>query len=163
DARHHTVVIPASRELRDYVAHLAERADHLRDADPRDDNMLKICGDGRKAALDLDLVGIPSVALGKADAVVANVARIYHASAARALVLPGDQPGAVHGGFQIVFCDLGTPDPATGGQVYGKIRSGLIAAGLPAARIRFIHDAATDLQKAALFADCRSGKVAVLL
>jgi N12 class adenine-specific DNA methylase len=161
DARHHTVVIPASRELREYVAHLAERADHLRDADPRDDNMLKICGDGRKAALDLDLVGIPSVALGKADAVVANVARIYHA--ARALVLPGDQPGAPRGGFQIVFCDLGTPDPATGSQVYGKIRSGLIAAGVPAALIRFIHDAATDLQKAALFADCRSGKVAVLL
>jgi outer membrane murein-binding lipoprotein Lpp len=47
--------------------------------------------------------------------------------------------------------------------VYGKIRAGLIAAGVPGARIRFIHDAATGAAKAALFADCRAGKVAVLL
>ena len=161
DARHHTVVIPASQELRDYVARLAERADHLRDVDPRDDNMLKICSDGRKAALDLELVGISPAALSKADAVVENAARIYHAT--RHLVLPGDQPSARNGGFQIVFCDLGTPDPASGSQVYGKIRGGLVAAGVPAGQIRFIHDAVTDLQKAALFAECRSGKVAVLL
>jgi N12 class adenine-specific DNA methylase len=161
EARHHTVVIPASPQLRTYVARLAERADNLRDADPHDDNMLKICSDGRKAALDLQLVGITPAALGKADAVVANVARIYHAT--RHLALPGDQPGSPRDAFQIVFCDLGTPDPSTGSQVYGKIRDGLIAAGVPTARIRFIHDAATDVQKAALFADCRSGKVAVLL
>jgi N12 class adenine-specific DNA methylase len=161
EAHHHTVVIPASPELRTYVTHLAERADNLRDADPHDDNMLKICSDGRKAALDLELVGITPATLAKADAVVANVARIYHAT--RHLALPGDQSSSPRGGFQIAFCDLGTPDPVTGSQVYGKIRGGLIAAGVPAGQIRFIHDAATDLQKAALFTDCRSGKVAVLL
>ena len=48
-------------------------------------------------------------------------------------------------------------------QVYGKIRDGLDAAGVPAGQVRFIHDANTDLRKAALFADCRAGKVAVLL
>ena len=62
-----------------------------------------------------------------------------------------------------VFCDLGTPSAAAGSQVYGKIRAGLIAAGVPAGQIRFIHDASTDMQKAALFTDCRAGKVAVLL
>jgi N12 class adenine-specific DNA methylase len=161
EAHHHTVVIPASPELRDYVARLAERADNLRDADPRNDNMLKICSDGRKAALDLELVGITPAALGKADAVVANVARIYHAT--RRLALPGDPTAGPWGGFQIVFCDLGTPNQAGGTQMYGKIRGGLIAAGVPAGQVRFIHDASTDLQKAALFADCRSGKIAVLL
>lgn len=160
-ARHHTAVIRSSPELRAYVASLARRADHLRDMDARDDNMLKICSDGRKAALDLELVGVRASGPGKVDAVVANVARIYHAS--RHLVLPGDDPDAPGGGFQIVFCDLGTPSAEAGPQIYGKIRAGLIDAGVPAKEIRFIHDAASDIQKAALFTECRAGKVAVLL
>ncbi len=139
-ARHHAVVITSSPELREYVAGLAERADRVRQVDSHTDNMLKICSDGRKAALDLELVNIASSRPGKVGAVVANVARTYHAT--RQLALPGDDPGVPAGGFQIVFCDLGTPG-AGGSQVYGKIRSGLIAAGVPATRIRFIHDAPT--------------------
>jgi hypothetical protein len=64
--------------------------------------MLKICSDGRKAALDLSMVGVRTSRPGKAGAVIANVARIYHANSE--LVLPGDPPGVVNGGFQIVFC-----------------------------------------------------------
>ena len=160
-ARHQTVVIGSSPELRAYVASLAERADRLREVDAHDDNMLKICSDGRKAALDLELVGITAATPGKVKAVTGNLARIYHAT--RHLALPGDDPAAPGGGFQIVFCDLGTPSPAAGAQVYGKIRAGLIEAGVPAGRIRFIHDASTDLHKAALFAECRAGQVSVLL
>ena len=160
-AHHHTVVIGSTPELRAYVASLAERADRVRQVDAHEDNMLKICSDGRKAALDLELVGITPAHPGKASAVISNVARIYHAN--RCLALPGDDPAAPGGGFQIVFCDLGTPNTAAGSQVYGKIRAGLIGAGVPAGQIRFIHDASTDLQKAALFTDCRAGKVAVLL
>jgi len=159
-ARHHTVVIPSSPELRAYVASLADRADRLRQVDAHEDNMLKICSDGRKAALDLELVGVTTTGPGKVAAVVSNVARVYHVN--QDLALPGDGPGGVRGGFQIVFCDLGTPDAAGRPGVYGKIRDGLAAAGVPAGRIRFIHDAGTDSQKAALFADCRAGKVAVL-
>jgi hypothetical protein len=98
---------------------------------------------------------------GKVAAVISNVARIYDAS--RHLNLPGDDPAVPGGGFQIVFCDLGTPSATAGSQVYGKIRAGLIELGVPAGRIRFIHDASTDIQKAALFTDCRAGKVSVLL
>ena len=57
-ARHHNVVIGSSPQLRAYVASLAERADRVRQVDAHEDNMLKICSDGRKAALDLELVGI---------------------------------------------------------------------------------------------------------
>ena len=160
-ARHHTAVINSSPELRAYVASLAERADRLQQVDAHEDNMLKICSDGRKAALDLELVGITAAHPGKIGAVIANVARIYHAN--HGLSLPGDAPSAPGGGFQIVFCDLGTPNPETGPQVYGKIRAGLIEAGVPAGQIRFIHEASSDVQKAALFAECRAGKVAVLL
>jgi N12 class adenine-specific DNA methylase len=161
EGRHHNVVIGSSPELRAYVASLAERADKVRQADPHDDNMLKICSDGRKAALDLELVGIATARPGKVGAVAGNVARIYHANSD--LALPGDDPADPGGGFQIVFCDLGTPNPAAGTQVYGKIKAGLTAAGVPSGKVRFIHDATTDAQRTALFADCRSGKVAVLL
>jgi len=161
EGRHHNVVIGSSPELRAYVASLAERADRIRQVDAHEDNMLKICSDGRKAALDLELVGITTGRPGKIGAVVGNLARIYHAT--RHLTLPGDDPACPGGGFQIVFCDLGTPNPAAGSQVYGKIRSGLTQAGVPPTRIRFIHDARTDAQKTALFADCRAGQVAVLL
>jgi hypothetical protein len=160
-AQHHNVVIGASPELRAYVADLAERADRVRQVDAHEDNMLKICSDGRKAALDLELVGITPAMPGKVAAVISNVARIYDAS--RHLNLPGDDPAVPGGGFQIVFCDLGTPSATAGSQVYGKIRAGLIELGVPAGRIRFIHDASTDIQKAALFTDCRAGKVSVLL
>ncbi len=158
--RHHNVVISSSPELRAFVADLAHRADNLHLVDAAEDNMLKICSDGRKAALDLGLVGITTGRPGKVGAVVANVARIYHDTAG--LALPGDDPARPGGGFQIVFCDLGTPN-ADSSQVYGQIRSGLTGAGVPAGRIRFIHHATTDSAKAALFADCRAGKVAVLL
>jgi hypothetical protein len=160
-ARHHTVVIRSSPELRAYVAGLAERADRIRQVDAREDNMLKICSDGRKAALDLELVGITPATPGKVGTVISNVARIYHAN--RHLTLLGDDEAAPGGGFQIVFCDLGTPSATAGSQVYGKIRAGLIDAGVPAGQIRFIHDASTEIQKAALFTDCRAGRVAVLL
>src|SRR5258708_32747037 len=75
-ARHQTVIIRSSPELRAYVASLSERADRLREVDAHEDNMLKICSDGRKAALDLELVGITTTTTGKTGTVIGNVARI---------------------------------------------------------------------------------------
>ena len=55
----HVVAAPASPELKEFVRTLVDRAQRLRNGgvDPRTDNMLKITGDGRKAALDMRLVG----------------------------------------------------------------------------------------------------------
>ena len=51
------VAAPASPELKDYVETLVSRAQKFKNGgDPRIDNMLKITGDGRKAALDMRLV-----------------------------------------------------------------------------------------------------------
>ena len=52
------VLIEPSPELALYVEQLGERADKVRGGavDPTEDNMLKITGDGRKAALDMRLV-----------------------------------------------------------------------------------------------------------
>jgi N12 class adenine-specific DNA methylase len=49
---------PASAELKKFVEGLARRAEALKRGriDPREDNMLKITTEGRKAALDLRLM-----------------------------------------------------------------------------------------------------------
>jgi len=165
DADFDTVVVPASPELRAFVASLVERADRIRAGglSKHDDNMLSVCNDGRRAALDLELVGIQADDPGKVGAVVEEVAAIWRQTADNLYPGKDGDPSPVPGALQVVFCDLGTPNRKSGTQVYGKIRRGLIAAGIPADRIRFVHAAKTDAAKAALFADCRAGRVAVLL
>jgi len=83
-----TVVVPPSQELVDFMALLAKRADAVscRAVDPTEDNMLKISGHGRAAALDMRLVDHQLDGLGsfldrepsKVDAVAERVAGIYH-------------------------------------------------------------------------------------
>jgi len=89
------VVVPPSQELVDFMALLAKRADAVscRAVDPSEDNMLKISGHGRAAALDLRLVDHQLDGLGsfldrepsKVDAVAERVAGIYHDHAVRRL------------------------------------------------------------------------------
>lgn len=154
----HTIVVEPTDNTREFMATLVARADALRTCRvPFDvDNMLAICGDGRKVALDPNLVGFSEVA-PKLEAVADNVAAIYHRT--RDTVYSNSpQPGA----FQLVLCDLGTPHPDDA-QSYGRIRSGLVARGVPADRIRFIHEATNSKAREALFAACREGRVSVLL
>ena len=47
--------------------------------------------------------------------------------------------------------------------VYDDLREKLIARGIPAEEIAFIHDANTDAQKKELFGKVRSGQIRVLL
>lgn len=154
----HSVVVQPTEATREFMATLVERADNLRArrivADT--DNMLVICGDGRKVALDPNLVGISGEA-PKLAAVAATVAAIYHQT--RGHTYPGRTTA---GAFQLVLCDLGTPRPGDS-QSYGRIREGLIAQGVPAAHIRFIHEATTPKAREALFAGCRDGSVPILV
>jgi N12 class adenine-specific DNA methylase len=161
-----TVVVAPSDELRGYVGELVARAEAIRNrvVQPDEDNMLKVTGDGRKAALDLRLVGRPpDPDGGKLAAVAGRTAALYHANADRTYRDHDGSASPRPGALQLVFCDLGTPRPGGGWSVYSAMRDQLVDRGVPADRIRFIHDAATDAAKAALFADCRDGRVAVLL
>ncbi|TLQ38938.1 hypothetical protein [Streptomyces marianii] len=155
------VEIEATPQLVNYVGTISDRIDRIQGGKvkPWEDNMLNVITDGRKAALDLELVGLEPDGPGKAGAIAENVLNVYHRT--KDLKLP-DDPEDVAGGFQIVFCDLGTPSKEKGSQVYGKIRRQLIDGGIPRERIRFIHDYNSDLAKEQLFTDCRAGKVSVL-
>ena len=63
---------------------------------------------------------------------------------------------------QLIFCDMSIPKPGVF-NVYDDIKEKLVARGVPAEEIRFIHEAKNDTQKEALFQQVREGKVRVLL
>ena len=162
-----TVVVPPSPAVSRYVRELGRRAEAVRSGgvDPRHDNMLKISGDGRKAALDMRLIDGPGVELDGvtklhrvADQVAADWMR--HKDA-RYLDPATGQPSPTPGALQIVFCDLSTP--REGWNAYDELRELLVDRGLPREGVRFIHEAKSDAEKARLFAACRSGDVSVII
>ena len=163
--RAETVVAAPSEGLREYVASLVDRAQSVRDrrVAPEEDNMLKVTGDGRKAALDLRLVGRrPDPTGGKIAAAADRIAAIHVANADRVYLDPSGDPSPRRGAMQFVFCDLGTPT-SDRWNVYDHLKALLVERGVPAERIRFVHDATNDRAKADLFAGCRDGRVNVLI
>src|SRR5664279_5818612 len=149
----HIVAASASPELKEFVGTLVERAQKLRNGgvDPRVDNMLKITGDGRKAALDMRLVG--SETRGDIDTKVSKaIDRIHHTWEAT----------KEKRSTQLVFCDLSPPHQGRF-NVYDEIRDRLIAKGIAPKEIAYIHDADTDAQKKTLFDAVNAGKVRILL
>lgn len=158
------VVVPPSPELKDYLAKITERVDRIaaRQVRPDEDNMLKVSSDGRKAALDLRLIDPNYGAIdgGKIQAAADELHRVWLKTRDNVYNIKGD-PSPTPGGLQIVFCDLGTP--STEWNVYDELKQQLVARGMPAASIRFIHEAKTDAAKARLFAACRTGDVSVLI
>ena len=160
DRREHTVVCdPGTEQLR-YVRSLGARVDKIRReqvrSEPGGDNMLAVCGDGRRAALDPRLVGVDEDS-SKLVAVADEVARIHHENAD--VRLPGSDATGV---LQVVFCDQGTPG-ADGPQSYGRLRILLADRDVPPERVRWVHEARTPEARARLFARCRSGEVSVLI
>ena len=162
------VLVPATDELHAYVGQLVDRAEQVRSrgVDPTEDNMLKICTDGRLAALDLRLVGEhpadPSE--GKIAACAEHVAAIYRREAdSRYPTIAGGPLSETPGACQLVFCDLGTPGDSGRFNAYQALREELVSAGVPVDKVRFVHDATDANAKARLFAECRSGDAAVLV
>ena len=146
---------PATPELKAFVNSLAKRAEKLKTGlvDPSVDNMLKITGEGRKAALDLRLMkpATPDHPESKVNLAVREIFKIWQATGEQRLT-------------QMVFCDLSTPKvEGRGLSVYQDLRAKLVALGIPAEEIQFMHDHDSDAAKMALFKDVRSGRVRVLM
>lgn len=151
---YHNIKTKPSEIQSEMVASLAKRAEKVRsrEVEPNVDNMLKITNDGRKLALDQRMIDpmLPDDPNSKVNACIDNVYRIWEEYA--------DIKAA-----QLVFCDLSTPKNDGTFNVYDDMREKLVARGIPAEQIRFIHEATTDAQKKELFAKVRSGEVRVLL
>lgn len=152
-------------EVVDFIADLGWRADHLDSRNPRRDNILKISTDGRNASLDPRLAHLGAPANSRAAAVADNIMRNHHEHADRAYVDPDTgSTMPIRGGLQVVFCDRGTPSKdAERFTIYQAINDDLIARGMPASTIRFVHEARNHAELKALFAQCNKGEVSVLI
>ena len=150
---YHNIKTKPSEIQTEMAASLAKRAEKVRArlVEPNIDNMLKITNDGRKLALDQRMIDpmLPDDPDSKVNACVDNVYRIWEEHA--------DTKAT-----QLVFCDLSTPKNDGTFNVYDDMREKLIARGIPAEQICFIHEATTDAQKKELFGKVRSGEVRVL-
>lgn len=147
------VVCEGSDALKAFTKELVERASKLRGSsvDPRKDNMLKITHEGRIAALDMRMIDprhvpSPNEKMGR---ICSNILRIRRETQEER-------------GTQLVFCDISTPK-AVGFSFYNQLRADLMAHGVPADEIAFIHDFDTDVAKEKLFQKVRDGVVRVLL
>ena len=133
---------------------MGERAERVRNrmVDSTVDNMLLITNDGRKLALDQRLLNpmLPDSDTGKVSACAENVFEIWQRTT--------DQRST-----QMVFCDLSTPKGNGEFNIYDDLRDKLIARGIPAEEIAYIHTANTEVQKKELFGKVRSGQVRVLI
>ena len=151
---YHNIKTKPSEIQTEMVAALASRAEKVRArlVEPNVDNMLKITNDGRNLALDQRMIDpmLPDDPNSKVNACIDNVYRIWEEYA--------DTKAT-----QLVFCDLSTPKNDGTFNIYNDVREKLVARGIPAEQIRFIHEATSDAQKKELFAKVRSGEVRVLL
>ncbi|MBQ3969423.1 MAG: DEAD/DEAH box helicase family protein, partial [Clostridia bacterium] len=176
-----TVVVNAepSPFQQELVEELSARSDDVQAGrvQPTEDNLLKITSDGRKVGLDPRLID-PSFEdnpTSKLNLCVQNVLKVHEETKENRLT-------------QLIFCDLGVPHGSTSAVgddeknadevsvseqesfedtgnfcVYDDIKKKLIAGGIPAEEIAFIHDAKTESQKDELFTKVRSGEIRVLL
>ena len=178
---YHNVVAQPTEIQKEMVQALSERASqvHSGTVDPSQDNMLKITSDGRKLGLDQRLINqlLPDEPGTKVNQCVDNIMQIWRDGEADKLT-------------QLVFCDISTPqarpakkaakaldnptlhaledavplpEPEPAFTVYEDIRQKLIAKGVPAEQIAFIHEANTEVRKKELFSKVRTGQVRVLL
>lgn len=146
-----TVAAKGSPALKAYVERLVERVEKIKSGKvkPAEDNMLAVTTDGRKAATDMRLVHGCDEPGSKINLCIAKIHKEWLESASSC-------------GTQIVFLDLSTP--GTGHwSLYDDIKDKLIGLGVPAKEVAFIHDAATDKAKEALFERVREGDVRVLI
>ena len=144
-------VIERNESLEEYMNSLCERTEMIRakEVDKYTDNMLKVSTDGRKAALDLRLVGKeqPYDSHSKIYNCVKNVLKISK---------------QYEGCTQIIFCDYSTPK-AEAFDVYNEVKAKLVESGMSLKEIAFIHSYKSESTKLKLFEDVNSGKIKVLL
>ncbi|MGI8697141.1 MAG: helicase-related protein [Mycobacteriales bacterium] len=161
-----TVAVQPTAELELFIAHLGERAEKVaaKQVSPDEDNMLNISTDGRKAALDIRMIlGRRPSGPTKVDIDADLIHRVWERTR-DSEYLDGvtGQPSPIRGGLQLVFSDIGTPNPDRW-NAYDELHLQLVGRGIPAAAIRYMHEAKTDADKARLFAAARAGHVAVLI
>ena len=135
-----------------YLDSISQRADDVRQGIVRrkEDNILKITTDGRKAALDLRLVDQTAgfTYQSKVARCAENVADLYFKSSQKK-------------GTQLIFCDTSTPK--AGFNLYDELKTRLVHLGIPETQIAYVHDAETEAKRDQLFRKMRGGEIRILI
>ena len=144
-----TEATPAQRAI---MAEFILRADAIRAGrvKPEEDNMLKLTSEARMMAIDPRMI-VPT-ADGTGSKLNICIDKVYQVWA----------DTAEASSTQLIFCDVGTPK-AGRFNVYDEFKRVLIEKGVPESQIAFIHDAATEVQRQALFERTCKGEVRILL
>ena len=163
---------PTQKMMIDALSELAAKI-RAKQVDKKEATMLTVTERGRKIGLDQRLMNpdLPDEPNTKVNLCVDNVFRIWEENKEKRST-------------QLIFCDQGVPkdtpknpksaegaavlDPDAEPQkrrhcVYDDIKAKLIAKGIPAEEIAFIHDAKNEEQKDKLFAKVRKGEIRVLI
>ena len=165
EGRRQVIALQADTEVRDFITDLGWRMDNLDYREPSRDNSLKIATDGRNISLDPRLAHMDAPQNSRAAAVADQIMRIHAATAENTYTDPETKrPLPARGGLQIVFCDRGTPakDPDQF-TIYAAIKDELVARGMAAEKVRFVHEARKPTELRALFSACNRGEVSVLI
>ena len=144
-----TEATPAQKAI---MAEFILRADAIRAGrvKPEEDNMLKLTSEARMMAIDPRMI-VPT-ADGTGSKLNICIDEVYQVWA----------DTAEASSTQLIFCDVGTPK-AGRFNVYDEFKRVLIEKGVPESQIAFIHDAATEAQRQALFERTCKGEVRILL
>ena len=182
------VTSPRDPQLDNYMKVLVKRAENLPyPPKPGDDNMLKVLTDGRKASMDLRLVGDDEGYAEMFDAPVGAAAKPYTdgklIQVARNVARINKMETPLKGA-QLVFLDMGTPKGVVKGDdaqkergedelaaaesaietgLYRILKERMVDHGVPEDKIAFIHDYKTDEQREELFETVRKGDIRVLI
>ncbi|MBO7214269.1 MAG: DEAD/DEAH box helicase family protein [Clostridia bacterium] len=141
-----------SKDLENYINKISTRVENIRSrrVSSKDDNMLKVTTDGRKAALDVRLVN--------PKAKFSDKSKIYQCACK---VAETYFKTCNDGGTQLVFCDASTPKSTF--NAYDELKRLLIALKVPESEIAFVHDASSDSQREKLFKMMRDSTIKILI
>lgn len=150
-AEYTDVTVKKSDELGAYMQKICERTEAIRKGEVVSscDNMLKVSTDGRKAALDLTLVGEeqPYNEYSKLVRCAEQVMEVYEKN---------------QGCSQLIFCDYSTPK-ANEFNVYAKIKELLVERGIPEKEIAFVHSYKSESTRLKMYEEVNSAKIRVLI
>lgn len=147
------IKINKTPEFEEFLKDISYRADKVRNkkVSRKDDNMLMITTDGRKAALDLRLINEHKYSFSIYSKVAECAKNIY------VEYIKGDYDKTT----QLVFCDTSTPKD--GFNIYDELSNILINMGIPKKEIAYIHDANSEKERLDLYDKVRQGFIRVLI
>ena len=184
EVRRHQVQAPTYPDLQAFQQSLERRVKSLGVVDPREDNMLKISSDARKASMDIRMLEWENADGSMATPTPNPKGKIPLAAVKVAEIYQSEMPDK---GVQLVFLDLGTPkastakndeeldqeegkgDELTGAEqetlkdLYRVMKRRMVNEGVPEQQVAFIHDYPKDEQRQELFSKVRRGDVRVLV